>query len=143
MPAHFLRARWLDSALLFLLQPSRADGDDADTSATQLLLQGQRKCGQKGLGRGVGARKGNGLKARSRGDVDDALLPSLQHSRKEAVGKLNDGLVVEAKHFELPKNREGAEFSAQTKAGVVDEQVDRNIAIRELFRQGLAGSGDR
>src|SRR5260370_23333173 len=128
MPAHFLRARWLDSALLFLLQPSRADGDDADTSATQLLLQGQRKCGQKGLGRGVGARKGDGLKARSRGDVDDALLPSLQHSRKEAVGKLNDGFIVEAEHLQLSGKREIAEFSAETKAGVVDEQVDRDVA---------------
>src|SRR6266853_746715 len=99
--------------VLILTQPSWADGDDGYTSATQLLLQGQRKCGQEGLSCGIDACKGNGLKACSRGDVDDALFPSLQHSRKEAVGELNDGLVVEAKHFELPQNREGAEFSAE------------------------------
>jgi len=52
-------------------------------------------------------------------------------------------LVVEAKHFELPKERETAEFSAETKPGVVDEQVDRNTTARELFRQDLACSGGR
>src|SRR5580700_849473 len=104
-----------------LMQPSRADGDDGYTGTLKLLLQGQRKRGQKGLGSGIDARKGNGLKARSRGDVDDALLLLLQHSRQEAIGELDDGLVVEAKHFELLTNGEPAEFSAEAKASVVDE----------------------
>src|SRR4029077_17613938 len=104
-----------------LMQPSRADGDDSYTGAAQLLLQGQRERGQKGFGCGIDARKGKGLKACSRGDVDDALLLSLQHSWQEAVGELDDGLVVEAKHFELPTNGEPAEFSAETKSGIVDQ----------------------
>src|SRR5712675_576232 len=121
-----------------LIQPSRADGDDAYTGAAQLFLQGQRKRGYKGFSCGIDARKGNWLKACSRGDVDDALLQSLQHPRQEAVGELDDGLVIEAKHFELLTNGEPAEFSAETKAGVVDEEVDWNLGLRELFRQDLA-----
>ena len=69
------------------------------------------------------------------------MMPFCRRSnipRKKAVGELNDGLVVQSKHLELPKNRETAEFSAETKAGIVDEQVDRDIAARELFRQNLA-----
>jgi len=66
--------------------------------------------------------------SRRRGDVDDPLLPSPQHSRKEAVGELNDGFIVETEHLQLSGKREIAEFSAETKAGVVDEQVDGDVA---------------
>src|SRR5258708_895689 len=107
----------------------------------QLLFESQRKRGQEGFGRGIGAGKGDGLKAGSRGDVDDAFLLSLQHSRKKVVGELNDGFVVEAEHLQLPEKGKIAEFSAETKAGIVDEQVDLNAALRELLGEVLAGSG--
>src|SRR6266446_8269826 len=83
------------------------------------------------------------LKTRSRGDVDDTLLPSLQHSRKEAVGELNDGLVVETEHLKLSGKGQITEFSAKTEAGVVDKQLDRNAAAGELFGEDLACSRGR
>src|SRR5258708_3669494 len=130
-------------AVLIPAESSRADGYDGNPRSAQFLFQGQRKRGEEGFGCGISAGKGNGLKTRSRGDIDDALLPSLQHSRKKAVGELDDGFIVEAKHFELPRKRKAAEFSAETEAGVVDEQVDRNATAQELLRQALACSAGR
>src|SRR6266436_7062435 len=130
-------------AALVLEEPSRADGYDRNARSAQLLFQGQRKCSQKGFGCGIGAGKWNGLKTRSRGDIDDALLASLQHSRKKAVGELDDSLVVETEHLQLTRKRQIAEFSAETEASVVDEQVDRHTSARELLRQALACSAGR
>src|SRR5258708_27505544 len=120
-------------AALILAESSRAGGSDGYARRAPLLFQGQRKCGQEGFGCGIGAGKGNGLKTRGRGDIDDALLPSLQHSRKKAVGELDDCLVVETEHLQLTRKRQMAEFSAETEASVVDEQVDRNTTALELL----------
>ena len=49
------------------------------------------------------------------------FLPPLQHSRKQAVDKLDDSLVVEAEHLQLPGQGIGAEFSAEAEASVVNE----------------------
>ncbi len=127
--------------VLGLAQPSRADRYDGYARTAQLLFQSQRKRGHEGFGCGIGAGKGNGLKACSRGDVNDSFFLPLQHSGKKVVGELNDGFVVEAEHLQLPGEGKIAEFSAETKAGIVDEQVDLNAAVGELVSKVLAGSG--
>ena len=114
-----------------------AECGDRHTAVSQFLGKCLGEAEDIGLARVVYGHEWSRLKGRRRSDVQNFSRSAFDHRRQEQFGQLCESCDVDLDHLQLAIEIRIHEFAAKSKAGIVDENFDRDVLVAQKIGDRL------